>query len=536
MPTFTETQNELLPALEEWTSLLGSQNVVSDQESRTKAEAATFQSTANVLAIIYPQTVDQVQECVLIANRFRIALYPLSTGKNWGYTSGLPTSDAVIVNLGRMTRILDFNEELGYVTLEPGVTQAQLYEFLQARKSKLWMDATGAAPDCSIIGNTVERGFGHTPYSDHFAHSCNWQVVLPNGEVIQTGMGDFPGCKTAPLYRWGVGPFVDGLFSQSNFGIITRMTVWLMPKPECVQAFFFKVDRHEDLAAVLDSLRPLRMDGTLRSACHIGNDYKVLNGLASYPWDKTGGETPLKPELLSGLAKQFDFGAWNGSGALYGTKVQVAEARRLLRKALGGKVQQLKFINERQLKLVERFTPIARLFMKWDLSRALSLLHTLFALIQGVPTSQPMDTCYWRKKAGVPATLDPDRDRCGLIWCSPLAPLDGREVERMTSLCISTLLEHGFEPMISLTLMTERTVGCVTSIIYDRDVVGEDERAHRAHEDLQDRLASNGYYPYRLGIQSMRLFQQLAPLSRFLAGVKAHLDPEHILAPGRYEA
>ena len=49
-----------------------------------------------------------------------------------------------------MNRIVEFSEELGYVTVEPGVTQAQLMDFLAEHKSKLWMDATGASPDCSL--------------------------------------------------------------------------------------------------------------------------------------------------------------------------------------------------------------------------------------------------------------------------------------------------------------------------------------------------------------------------------------------------
>jgi 4-cresol dehydrogenase (hydroxylating) len=440
-----------------------------------------------------------------------------------------------------MNRILDFNEELGFVTIEPGVTQRQLFEFLQSRQSKLWMDATGASPDCSIIGNTVERGFGHTPYSDHFAHSCNLQVVLPSGEVIQTGMGEMPGAKAAPLYRWGVGPFVDGLFSQSNLGIVTRMTVWLMPAPEHVEAFFFKIDRDEDLPQLLDALRPLRMDGTLKSACHIGNDYKVLCGLQAYPWRETDGVTPLQPELLSQIAQKLNFGAWNGSGALYGTKRQVAEARRLVRQALKGKVQRLKFLDERKLGLAMRFAKVAKPFTNWDLSQTLELLRPLFGLIQGVPTDQPMKSCYWRKPGFNAATcdsstLDPDRDRCGLIWCSPLAPLHGAHVREMTNICISTLLEYKFEPMISLTLMTERTVGCVVSIVYDRDAEGEDQRARLCHEELLNRLTKSGYYPYRLGIQSMDLMRHTGPLGQFLSDLKNYLDPQRILAPGRYEA
>ena len=114
---------------------------------------------------------------------------------------------------------MELNEKLGYVTVEPGVTQRQLFDFLREKRSRLWMDATGSSPDCSLIGNTLERGFGHTPYGDHFANVCGMEAILPNGEVLRTGFGGLPGAKAAQVYRWGAGPVLDGLFTQSNFGI-----------------------------------------------------------------------------------------------------------------------------------------------------------------------------------------------------------------------------------------------------------------------------------------------------------------------------
>ena len=38
------------------------------------------------------------------------ALHPVSSGKNWGYGSRVPTSDGVSLDLGRLNRILDFDQ------------------------------------------------------------------------------------------------------------------------------------------------------------------------------------------------------------------------------------------------------------------------------------------------------------------------------------------------------------------------------------------------------------------------------------------
>ncbi len=131
---------------------------------------------------------------------------PISSGKNWGYGSRVPPRDGVLVDLGRLNRIVDFSEELAYVTVEPGVTQRQLYQFLPERSSQLWMDATGASPDCSIVGNTMERGFGHTPMGDHCSNVCGLEVVLGSGDVIETGFARFDNGRTGALQPLGRRP------------------------------------------------------------------------------------------------------------------------------------------------------------------------------------------------------------------------------------------------------------------------------------------------------------------------------------------
>src|SRR5215470_11685439 len=141
-------------ALRQWQNLLGGEHVITDSLALRSAETGTFASRNRIPAILRPGTRQEVQECLRIANRFRTPVYPISSGKNWGYGSRLPASDGcVLLDLGRLNRIVDFNEALGYVTVEPGVTQGQLFTFLRERKSRLWMDATGASPECSLIGN-----------------------------------------------------------------------------------------------------------------------------------------------------------------------------------------------------------------------------------------------------------------------------------------------------------------------------------------------------------------------------------------------
>jgi len=524
---------ELGEALREWASLLGDEHVSCDAATLASAGTATFASSSRVLAILRPESRDHVQQVVRIANRHRIPIYPFSTGKNWGYGSRVPPRDGVLVDLGRMNRIVAFDEQLAYVTIEPGVTQRQLYAYLQERGSKLWMDATGASPDCSVIGNTLERGFGHTPMGDHCANACGYEVVLPNGECLETGFGRFPEARTTALSRWGVGPSFDGLFSQSNLGIITRMTVWLMPAPEAFEVFVFQSDG--PIAPIIEALRPLRLDGTLRGVTHIGNDYKVLSGAGPYPWAAAGGKTPLDEATMARLRRELRITKWSASGGLYGTRGQVREARSLLRRALAGKVDRLQFVGPRKLALLRRIEPAYRAMTKrTDLQRALIFIPPLLDLLQGRPTESFLGSSYWRKKMTT-NTLNPDVDRCGLLWCSPVAPMRGEDVTAVMDLAREISLRHGFEPQISISLINERMTISTVALTYDRDVAGEDDRAMACYQELMRRLTEQGYPSYRLNVASMHYGNAGAEYKNVIRAMKAALDPKGILAPGRYE-
>jgi 4-cresol dehydrogenase (hydroxylating) len=521
----------LTNALREWAGIIGNSHVIQDPGVLQSAETATLPTRAQVWAILQPGDRDEVQDCVRVANRHRVPIYPFSTGKNWGYGSRVPPQNGVLLDLGRLNRIVDFDEDLGYVTLEPGVTQRQLHEFLREHKSRLWMDATGASPDCSIIGNTLERGFGHTPMGDHCANACGLEVVLPSGDCIETGFGAYPGTKVTALSRWGVGPSLDGLFSQANLGIVTRMTVWLMAAPEAFQAFFFSSSL--ELGAIIDAIRPLRMNGTLRSVMHLGNDYKVLTATTQFPW--ADHQPPLGPAVMEQLRRQLNIGRWNGSGGLYGTRAQVRDARSQLRRALSGKVDRLQFVDDRLLRLMSRFATPFRLITGWDISRTIKVIEPVYNLLKGVPTDRPMASAYWRKKTAVPSDVDPDRDGCGLLWCSPVVPNRASDIDEVTRLATTTLLAHGFEPQMSVSIATERVSTCVITISYDRHEPGEDERASSCYDALTRQLLARGYPPYRLNVAAMNVAEADPAYRGATRDLKAAWDPNGILAPGRYD-
>src|SRR5690606_39481974 len=85
------------------------------------------------------------------------------------------------------------------------------------------------------VGNTMDRGVGYTPYGEHFMMQCGMEVVLANGDVYRTGMGGVKVSNTWQIFKWGYGPTLDGMFTQSNYGICTKMGCWLMAKPPVIK-------------------------------------------------------------------------------------------------------------------------------------------------------------------------------------------------------------------------------------------------------------------------------------------------------------
>jgi 4-cresol dehydrogenase (hydroxylating) flavoprotein subunit len=493
-----------MEVLQAWEKIVGRENVLTAQEITDAAATATFATKQRVLAIIRPGDRSQVQECVRIANQYKTPIYPISGGKNWGLGSRVPPQDnSVIIDLGRLNQIVEYNEKLAYVTVEPGVTFRQVYEYLQFVKSNLFISVIGGPPEASVIGNTLERGDGWGPLGDRFAYVCGLEVVLPTGECIHTGFGRFANAQTTHVGRWGVGPYLDGIFTQSNLGIVTQMTVWLLPIPKYHQTFGCIVEDNADLAALLDSVQTLMLQGTIRDTCFsIWNCYKVVSKQGRFPWKMTQGKTPFSFQDLKGKEP------WFANGSLFAnSQAEGLAQRQIVEKALSKQVQ-----------------PVA--FTQTDPEE-----HGL-----GAPNEENIKSTYWRKKTKIPADINPDRDGCGVIWLCPLLPFDGKQIVEILEVIVSTIKLYQFEPNLGMTSLSSRSVRLFIAIMYDRQVPGADAQAMACHDQLLEFLLQAGYIPDRLGIQSMN---SLPPAqddyAKFMSSLKQNIDPQNILAPGRYD-
>ncbi|MDJ0770344.1 MAG: FAD-binding oxidoreductase [Ilumatobacter sp.] len=482
--------------------VVGGSRVSTGPDALRAAGTATFATDQRVSAIVRPADAGEVQRCVRIANDAEVPVHPISRGKNWGYGSRVPNTDgAVILSLDRMCSIEDYDERRGVVSVQPGVTFRQLIDYLRERGSRLYVGVPGSTADASVVGNTLERGIVQGIHPDRAGQIAALEVVLANGDRTETGAP--PASRSAHVHRWGLGPSLDGMFVQSNLAIVTRMTLWLDPIPAWHQHVSFKLTEPGRLGALVDVLQLLRMEGTITTSIGLHNAVKVISLQEQYPFGETGGRTPLPDAVLRRIVDEIGGGAWFGEAGLHAPTEQGLSAHAgRLRSALAGVAEDL------SLSAINEPGP----FFNPD-------------------TGHALHQAYWRKPAPPPPDPDPDRDRCGVIWHAPVMPFEADAVRRCVEIVEHMLPEHGFEPIMSLQAVSPRAVYAVISILYDRDVAGEDERALDCYRSLAAALSGDGFEPYRLG-----LLARPSPSGRSLVhALKRTLDPKNILAPGRYD-
>ena len=525
-------------AFEQWSNVVGRQFVDYSPQACDVWGKSTSPWSQRPLGVVRPASLAQVQDVVRIAAAHHVAIYPISGGKNWGLGDACPPAPGqVILDLGRLRAIREVNEPLGYAVIEAGVTQQQLYDELACQAPSLMLDSTGAGPDATIVGNIMERGFGHSPYADRFHHSCNYEVVLPSGEVLRTGFGQFPNAKCAHLLKTGLGPSLDGLFTQSNFGIVTAMTVWLMPKPERAEAFAFKVHDERELGAVVDALRQLRLAGIAPSTVHIANDLRLISSKMTYPYQETGGKTPLSGRLRKQLRQKLGIGAWNVLGGLYGSGALMRGLRAEVCKALRG-IATVRFVNDRRLRVARRMMAVAQpLGLFSGFAKQLESIEHAFDLLKGKPVAEHLRGAAWRRRTPLSQSTpqDPLQRGDGLVWLSPTLPMEGSEAETVAHLASEVLESYGFDPLMTFVSISGRAMCCPTTICYDKQDARQSDMAKLCYKELYSRMVEKGYFPYRLGLQSMADFaNRSSPHAALNGAIRAAIGAGATIAPGRY--
>lgn len=532
-------------ALGEFAKIVGSQHVKGGDDSLARASTPY---PKRIGGVVYPGSSEQVAELVRVARYLGVSLWPCSRGRNWGYGSATPAMDGtIILHLERLDRILEVNEKLAYAVIEPGVTYRQLSDYLARNHPGLWMDCTDGTPGGSVVGNALDRGLGTTHYADHFGTLCGLEVVLASGEVVRTGGGP-PECKTWNTHKWGVGPYLEGLFSQSGLGVVVKAGVWLIPKPESFVSFTFDLADESNLPKLIEIIRELQLRQIVTSAVHLINDVVSLAVVAQYPTDLAGRTSRLPPTVLADMRERFGVASWSFGGGLMGSAGSVRFARSELRRVLRG-LGRLTFLDEFKVRGVELLlkwrripwlAPVVDGGVRAVFGKSPEMLEAapeVHAVLRGIPSDYFVRHAYFKSRIPKPDVAHPDRDDVGLAWFAPITPMTAEHVGEVLEICRSRFEQFDFDFYVALLVQNPRSMIVLTCIFFDKSNEDETGRAQALYDELGSATTSAGYQQYRTGTGGMHKLASSAP--QFVAIVRAirqGLDPENVIAPGKYGA
>ncbi|MEI7465427.1 MAG: FAD-binding oxidoreductase [Burkholderiales bacterium] len=527
--------------IEELVRILGADGVVSDADAieRVTRTCLPFRALASV--VVYPATAQQVQSVVKAALTANVPIWPVSTGKNFGYGEKTAVYDAgITMVLERMNRILHVDEQLGYAVIEPGVTYKRLNDHLKQTGSRLWADTAGTTQHASVMGNALDKGRGLTPMADHFGCLCGMDVVLPDGSLLETGGGPTGNNAVRHTYKWGVGPYLDGLFAQSNLGIVVKAGIWLMPAPEKFDfaAFEYKASP-EKLGAFIDDLRELVMARAIRAHPHLGNDFAMMCILAQYPYDKLGGRRHLSDEAAAAWRQQHGVARWTFGCGLYGSSEEVRYQKRMIRKVLGryGLVQFIGAAvrDDWYGRLIRAVAPVVNRWLGKS-PEFTDVMVPAIDLFRGIPTDEFVRQAYFKSHQKKPdSDVDPARDGCGLVWVGPVVPFTSGHVMKALSVTKQIFDKHEFDFFAEVIVESARSVILLVGVFYDKHDAADSARALAWYHEAREAYVDHGYPPYRATSMSMAGALDANPQARaFVASLKQAVDPHNLIAPGRY--
>ncbi len=498
-------QAQFEQAIKAFENLLGANEVVI-QEQLLKPYSKVMMSAPDSefapSAVLTPKSVEEVQGIVKICNEYKIPIWTISTGRNFGYGSAAPVQRGqVILDLRKMNKILHVDPDLCTALVEPGVTYQQLYDYLEDNGHPLMLSFSAPSAIAGPLGNTMDRGVGYTPYGEHFMMQCGMEVVLANGEILRTGMGSVPGDNAWQVFKWGYGPTLDGMFTQANYGICTKMGFWLMPRPPVIKPFEIQFSEESDITDIVEMIRPLRIAQVIPNSVVIANILWEASTCGVRRSDYTDASGATSDAILKQIQKDKNLGAWNVYAALYGTEEQVAVNWKIVQDAVK-KLGKGRIITAEEAGNTQPFKYRAE-------------------LMSGIPNLQEFGLYNWRGGGGS-------------MWFAPVSQARGSECEKQMALAKRILNQHGLD-YVGEFIVGWRDMHHVIDVLFDRTDPEERERANACFNELLDEFARHGYAVYRVNTHFQEKVAQIYGTTkrRVEHSIKQALDPNNILAPGR---
>jgi len=468
--------------------IVGAENV---SDARPVVEAYVTKAIMDVSSeapevVVRPQSVEEIQLILRLANQKRTPVVPHSGGLSGGEAT--PTREgAVLLDLRRMNKIIEVNTDARYMIVEPGVTSAQAWKHMQDNYPDYRPGIPdGAPPSATIVGDHLDRGFHFlsTKYGPAADAVLGLEAVLPTGEVVRTGAGALPTSKW--FYKWMFGPDLTGLFlgSQGTLGVVTKMAVKIYPMSKFREVVAFGASHWKYLVEpCLEVLKTESVD-----LAQGGNYHLATTRRARYQWP------PLpKPKLLPNVWMNFELGAE--------TPEQLKAVKERIMEIL--KKYQMKYYSEEDI-------------FEWKLD--------FRSIVARLTKPNRISVPYAGHKGG------------GLLFITWYVPWQdsGKFCEAAEKLMES----HKVSPVVWLAAVDHGRQALVMPIVlFDPKVADEFKSVEELDREMTGQFLEMGGIPYR---PNLRVHAPLAMAKSIgyydlLKKIKRAVDPNGIMHPGRLE-
>ena len=280
------------------TGIVQAGRIVSDPATLAGYSAdCSFVAGGAPLLLVYPESREEVQEIVRLANKSRVPLVPVSSGPPRFHGGTVPVQGGVLVNFSRMNRIVKIDSQNRCATVQPGVTFGQLVPELKKHGLRLSMPFLPRAAK-SVVTSRLEREPTLIPkyQFDYLDPLLTLEIVYGTGDDLRTGSASGPGAletlKTDKVDPWGPGQidycrFVSG--AQGTMGLVTWATTKAEVLPSLQKIYFIPITNVNDLAAPM--IRLLRR--RVVDECLALNNVNLASVLAEN-WPADYGELKKK--------------------------------------------------------------------------------------------------------------------------------------------------------------------------------------------------------------------------------------------------
>jgi 4-cresol dehydrogenase (hydroxylating) len=282
------------------------------------------------------------------------------------------------------------------------------------------------------------------------------------------------------------------------------MGIWLLPRPPAIRSFHVAFPDDNDLGEIVELCRPLKLSNFVPTLFRVANDLYLCGSEEPSPeYATTGGNLSISAEGRRKLRERHGVGAWTVSAAFYGPSFEAMEAQ----------IQRVRdhFCRSGKGQFIEHADALKRPPLKIAIDA-----------LSGIPGVGELGLLKWRPGGGN-------------TWFLPGTPMDGAIANEFQKICRDIYEAHGLDYTV-MNVCGPRFARGLHVITFNREDPDERRRADVCYREMAKAVAKRGVFVGRAPIDYHEFhMDQVTPSFRqTCSAIKVALDPNGVIAPGRY--